>query len=425
MDIKDKVFDIKEILQYCESKKYNPWFTPTNSRKVSEAKDRLLFGDEWTFWRSSFHPDADLNNVDQMFYVNLQDAVNIKYLWKDDWTTLCNEFDVPWKDEMLCTKILDDYSDVVKSGDEKALEKYFKWQSDIYKGLKIIAKKMNLSMPDAVKVYGDAFLKLYKKLVQEAKNKQVSSIQSLLDATSEQITLRGKQTRESLTNSGVLPPPKPVMYPSDTPLYTKGKPMTHNEADSSNCNPNYSKPDYKVKVASGVFHKMSYTSNCATCVLVYELRRRGYNVKAKPHDDTVSQGYLSSADNMTPFMSSHSVGAYYTPDGKNATAMMSATATTPKKVIEWMKETIQDGQRYIIRVVWKKGNYGHVMIAERENGEMFIFDPQTGEHYKTELEIEALLKTVKLKPSNKKSSLWLLRCDNVLIDETMLNSLLE
>lgn len=51
----------------------------------------------------------------------------------------------------------------------------------------------------------------------------------------------------------------------------KGKPMNFKQADSGNVNPYY------------YSKHLGYDTNCQTCVVAYEARRRGYNVRALPN----------------------------------------------------------------------------------------------------------------------------------------------
>lgn len=60
---------------------------------------------------------------------------------------------------------------------------------------------------------------------------------------------------------------------SDVLPVMQGKIMNFTEADGSRCNPNFT-----IENAEG----LGYQHNCQTCTMTYELRRRGFNVEAKP-----------------------------------------------------------------------------------------------------------------------------------------------
>lgn len=130
-------------------------------------------------------------------------------------------------------------------------------------------------------------------------------------------------------------------------LGTKGTPMSPAQA-SKGTNPHYS-ASYD-----------AYSSNCQRCVLTYEARRRGYDVTALPtyRGDLLPYGgdYLKALSNPK------------TVDvGKS------------KKKIESEMKNYGEGSRAIIRV--RKGNNGHVFIAENNNGKISYIDPQTNKRY--------------------------------------------
>lgn len=155
---------------------------------------------------------------------------------------------------------------------------------------------------------------------------------------------------------------------------TQGWPMTHEQADEHHANPNYIKGE-----------KNGYNTNCQSCVVAYEMRRRGFDVEALRHiwgDETNGPWKLSlqteSAwiDMKTGDIPKKTLcGGAYDVD---------ARGRLKYKTIGMVNEdlntaTIAPG-RYHISWVWKKKDYGHVIVAERfPDGKMRLFDPQTGE----------------------------------------------
>ncbi len=122
-----------------------------------------------------------------------------------------------------------------------------------------------------------------------------------------------------------------------------------NITDAVNANPNFSK-------------NSAYKNNCQRCVQTYELRRRGYNVIAKPQmgkGDSVCWG-----------------SELFVPKGTKPSSVYTFKQT--EKNIKEELYSAPDGARYSIYVAWKNSNYAHVFIAEKKNGIIHFIDPQSG-----------------------------------------------
>jgi hypothetical protein len=111
-----------------------------------------------------------------------------------------------------------------------------------------------------------------------------------------------------------------------------------------------------------------YTQNCQRCVVAYEMRRRGYDVIAKPAIVEKS-GKLSKEDPMVTAWSRVFNGIKYTPCYGEESGKQS--------IIAQMNKWDQDG-RAMVRVLWNK-NEGHVFVAERIQGNIRFLDPQNGQ----------------------------------------------
>ena len=125
---------------------------------------------------------------------------------------------------------------------------------------------------------------------------------------------------------------------------TKGTPITDYEAVLKS-NPNYSKGP-------------GWRNNCQRCVPTYELRRRGYDVIAKPRP--ANNKILTSVDCFDTNLT-------YT-KGKND--LLNQLSTYP------------DGARFGIRQNWKgtsSGAAGHTYVATRANGKTYFYDPQNAD----------------------------------------------
>lgn len=128
----------------------------------------------------------------------------------------------------------------------------------------------------------------------------------------------------------------------------KGTPLGMKQAITG-ANPNYS--------AGG-----QYRVNCQRCVQTFELRRRGYNVTAKPkpkQNNTVIWGSECFAD--------------------AAGQPVSYTFQQTEAAVKRELAAAPDGSRYGIYIKWKGRNSGaHVFIAEKSGGVVYYLDPQTG-----------------------------------------------
>ena len=130
-------------------------------------------------------------------------------------------------------------------------------------------------------------------------------------------------------------------------LGEKGRPMSMAKA-SEGTNPHYS-AEYD-----------AYSSNCQRCVLAYEARRRGYDVTALPtySGDLLPYGgdYLKALSNPVTVQVGKSV----------------------RKLENQMRQ-FGNNARAIVRV--RRGQNGHVFIAENHGGNITYIDPQDNTKY--------------------------------------------
>lgn len=102
--------------------------------------------------------------------------------------------------------------------------------------------------------------------------------------------------------------------------------------------------------------------NCQRCVVAYEMRRRGFDVVAKPAiidgEDAVRENWRN---------------LFY--DAKWISCDIgSGQAKVERLLNEW-----GDGASAEIYVFWKKKEYAHVFVAENRKNKIVYVDPQTGE----------------------------------------------
>lgn len=180
----------------------------------------------------------------------------------------------------------------------------------------------------------------------------------------------------------------------------QGKVMDIAEADKGNGNPMYNDED---ALENG------YRHNCQTCTMVYEARRRGFNVKAKPNPKS---GTERDFDTFCKGKKIVWTDRFLNADGTKAEYTWSrskVTKDTNAAKREFIEGCITETGRYEVYCIWKgKGDIAHVFIIERQaNGNLMWFDPQTGEAGK---DVEKYLKKMRM------ASIGVMRVDDKLIN---------
>ena len=182
--------------------------------------------------------------------------------------------------------------------------------------------------------------------------------------------------RGSKSNSGIAQPtpqqpPTPRVQTLDEYLGPKG-PMRDIQDSLDNTNPYYKQSRQN---KDGLYYK-----NCQRCVWAAELRRRGYDVEAKPRImDGTDQA--QKADPNVP-------GSYW--NGAKGSLQFNASAGSifwrPKasEITSMIRNAYPEGSRGAIQMIGARG--GHVCNWEIKNGRVTIYDGQTHEkHSATDL----------------------------------------
>lgn len=147
----------------------------------------------------------------------------------------------------------------------------------------------------------------------------------------------------------------------------KAEAMSHNDANELRGNPNY-------RLGGG------YRINCQSCVVAYEMRRRGYDVEANrntgrkgniPDELSYATEKAWLDDNGNIPKKQRAGGRYY--DGNKM-----KNKTSGEMLSEFENLTSTPG-RYHIDFDWEGGRSGHIITAERfVDGTMRVYDPQCG-----------------------------------------------
>ena len=167
----------------------------------------------------------------------------------------------------------------------------------------------------------------------------------------------------------------------------KATAMNHQDANESRGNPNYAQeyiPDpngrYRDRITKERFsknpnYKKKFTINCQSCVVAYEMRRRGFDVQAVGN----------TANSIPRVLSHHTELAWLddngnTPKSKEVTWVWDANKDTMvKSMIANLETVTKDVGRYHIKWTWGNARSGHIITCERlTNGVLRIYDPQNG-----------------------------------------------
>lgn len=145
---------------------------------------------------------------------------------------------------------------------------------------------------------------------------------------------------------------------------TAGPPMSYEEANLGKENPKYKEEGGNI--------------NCQTCTVVHEMRRRGYDVEALPNDNKrfVKLCKKEKFSWLQRFVNADGTDVDY--DFTYGWIKKKGGLMDSKKLGEYVVEKINTDGRYEIYCGWKGSKNTHVFCAERINGEIKWFDPQTG-----------------------------------------------
>lgn len=177
----------------------------------------------------------------------------------------------------------------------------------------------------------------------------------------------------------------------------QGKPMDFRQADGGAPNPNYKKGG-------------GYARNCQTCVVAYELRRRGFNVEALSNYNG-SMSEVLSHDTRLAWVDRNT--------GKNPNYIIPAKHTV-KQTVSYLKNELEKEHRYTIEFVWKGKSIGHtVHVWKNKENILSLYDPQTGINRRGDDTIFEYLK------DTRPSTVKLLDVQNCDVNMNVINKILQ
>ena len=142
-----------------------------------------------------------------------------------------------------------------------------------------------------------------------------------------------------------------------------------------------------------------YSLNCQRCIVAYEARRRGYDVRAKPY---FGEDSLSIGDGWTrPFRNARTI------DCSSNSGMESKA-----KILEAMKG-MPDGARCGVQIMITEHD-GHVFIAEKVGGKVIFVDPQSNTKDASDRFLSATGKNISImRLDNRKFNAMVEKCCDV------------
>lgn len=227
------------------------------------------------------------------------------------------------------------------------------------------------------------FISNNQKAIDKILNPDSQETKSVLKKEEQQRIEQAQRKAEQDTQQKELTPIEQNNKELETALNIKqGKPMTFEEANEMRGNPHYAESE-------------GYRVNCQTCVVANELRRRGFNVEALPNTKGSKNEALSGHTEMIwldengNVPQSTRVGATVERKRSIMTGkemeVYTSLCNTKEELMALLESSINIDGRYHIKWMWERPQYGrftglkgHIITAERTNGEIKYYDPQNG-----------------------------------------------
>ena len=229
--------------------------------------------------------------------------------------------------------------------------------------------------------------------VNDALQKRIEAAQALQNSEDGELFIKaynrliaGIETQkkwDALVWQGITPEQKANLKELEKALgIKKGRPMTHEQADSGMVNPlfdnpaNYGKKSYKFTKSGRVVKNPEwddqYSVNCQTCVPVYQLRRWGFNIEAMGNPKGRVWGKeILDHDFTKVWMNKKGEYGY----GRRF------RKTPLKEGNLYLELEAEPDGIYQIECVWKGAKSGHTWVYVKRDGKGFMYDPQSNVRY--------------------------------------------
>ena len=229
--------------------------------------------------------------------------------------------------------------------------------------------------------------------VNDALQKRIEAAQALQNSADGELFIKaynrlmaGIETQkkwDALVWQGITPEQKANLKELEKALgIKKGRPMTHEQADTGMVNPlydnpaNYGKNRYKLS-KSGRWVKNpewddQYSVNCQTCAPVYLLRRWGFNIEAMGNPKGRVWGKDILNNDYTRVWMNHKgeygYGFRFRQHHKTEASILKGLDAEPDGI-------------YQVECTWKGAKSGHTWVYVKRDGKGFMYDPQTNSLY--------------------------------------------
>ena len=178
-------------------------------------------------------------------------------------------------------------------------------------------------------------------------------------------------------------------------------PMSHEQANERNANPFFIEKDGAL-------------SNCQTCVAAYEMRLRGYNVRAK----------LSEEGNALRRLAKDPADAWIDRTTGRPPEKTRLTAYNTERLYSELDSMIRPGERGNLEIQWQRGG-GHIItVFKDQKNNVTFYDPQSGETRTGLKEISDSLSYGLIKYTPDEPPLYF-RVDNAIRTKTIMDAVLE
>lgn len=152
------------------------------------------------------------------------------------------------------------------------------------------------------------------------------------------------------------------MRPNFVAGVPRGEPMTREQAGGLSSNPRFYDEDS---------YERGYQKNCQSCVVSYAMRLRGYDVEARPREQN-NEAQENVALNTTV--------SWIDPQSRKHPKPMIIPARNAKDGLRWLEQNVDENGIYTFgfRSNDPSGYFTHIVIVEKIQGLLVIYDPQTG-----------------------------------------------
>jgi hypothetical protein len=239
---------------------------------------------------------------------------------------------------------------------------------------------------------------------------------------------QSKVQGESFVTSGNSKRPTPPDAANDKGMYSKklggverGLPMPHEEASGAMA----ANPKFNAAKDRG-----GYQTNCQSCVVVHELRRRGYKVQTLPNRWPFSTLRELSFNTNKAWIDPSKTGkakhrhpAYIEYKGHKVQG-----ANEPASFITYLETTVgRQQERYTLEFSYsteKRKRAGHIINVDRDDrGQLRLYDPQSGKEFIGNEQVVQY--TTRMELEDIKHLPQILRIDNMAPNPDIVNFILK